>query len=151
MLVNQPVEDLEKMEALIKNSTVCRLGINNGKTPYIVPLNFGYHDNTLYFHSGPNGKKLELLKSNPNVCFELDRVTKIVEADKPCSWSVECQSVIGSGKVKFIENAEYKIKALKVIISQYTDRQMNIPEAQAKSTVVFQITIDNMTYKQKPA
>ncbi|MDX2440038.1 MAG: hypothetical protein QNK40_05755, partial [Desulfobacterales bacterium] len=58
---------------------------------------------------------------------------------------------IGTGKVEFIEKMEDKIKALKIIISQYTDRQMKIPEAQATSTIVFQVAIDNMTFKQNLA
>ncbi len=143
--------DLEKIEALIKKSIVCRLGINNGKTPYVVPLSFGYRDNTLYFHSGPKGKKLNLLRTDPNVCFEIDRITQIMESDNPCSWDIKYQSIIGNGQAEFIENTQDKIKALKAIISQYTDRRLNIPEAMARSTVVFKIAIDNVTFKQNPA
>ena len=151
MADNQSSSDLEKIDALIKNSIVCRLGINHGKIPYVVPLSFGYRDNTLYFHSRPKGKKLNLLKDGPNVCFEFDRVIEVIEAKNPCSWDMKYQSVIGTGKVEFIEKMEDKIKALKVIISQYTDRQMKIPEAQFKATIVFQLAIDNMTFKQNSA
>ena len=151
MTDNQSSSDLEKIEALIKNSIVCRLGINHGKTPYVVPLSFGYNNNTLYFHSGPKGKKLGLLRAGPCVCFEFDRVTQVIEAKNPCSWDMKFQSIIGTGKIEFIEKIEDKIKALKIIISQYTDRQMKIPEAQFKATIVFQLAIDNMTFKQNSA
>lgn len=150
MADNQSLLDLEKIETLIKRSTVSRLGINNGKTPYVVPLSFGYRDNTLYFHSGPGGKKLTLLKDDPNVCFEFDRVSTVIEADDPCSWDMKYQSIMGRGSVKFIEKTEDKIKALKIIISQYTNRPMDISETQAKATVVFAIGIENMTFKQGP-
>jgi hypothetical protein len=150
MADNQSSLDLQNSETLIKNSMVCRLGIHNGKAPYVVPLSFGYRDNTLYFHSGPKGKKLPLLKDDPNVCFEFDRISEVMEADNPCSWDMKYQSIMGTGRVKFIEKTEDKIKALKIIISQYTDRPMNIPENKAESTVVFQVGIDNMTFKQGP-
>ncbi|MBT4873688.1 MAG: pyridoxamine 5'-phosphate oxidase family protein [Desulfobacula sp.] len=142
--------DLEKIEALIKDSIVCRLGINQDKTPYIVPLSFGYRDNTLYFHSGHKGNKLDLLRADPNVCFEFDRVTEVIEAQDPCSWNMMYQSIIGIGKVAFIDETENKIKALKTIISQYSDRQMDIPQVKAKAAVVFQVNIENMTFKQGP-
>lgn len=148
---NTSSSDLKKIEALLKESIVCRLGINHGKTPYVVPLSFGYRDNTLYFHSGPKGKKLNLLKADPNICFEFDRVTQIMEAENPCSWDFKYQSIIGSGKAVFIEETEDKIKALKVIISQYTDKQMQIPKSQAEATVVFKVAIDQVAFKQNPA
>jgi len=151
MTVNKSFSDLKKIEALIKESLVCRLGINHGKTSYVIPLSFGYRDNTLYFHSGPEGKKLNLIKTDPNVCFEFDRITEVLEDKNPCSWDMKYQSIIGTGKVEFIEKMEDKIKALKIIILQYTDRQMEIPEAQATATTVFQIAIDNMTFKQNLA
>ena len=40
-------------------------GIGEG-SPYIVPLCFGYDAGTLYFHSAPAGKKIDLLKNNRN-------------------------------------------------------------------------------------
>jgi len=150
MAGEQPCTDLEKIEALIHKAMVCRLGINNGKTPYVVPLCFGYRDNTLYFHSGPGGEKLNLLKTDQNVCFEFDRITEVIEDTSPCSWDVNYQSVIGYGKATFIEDTEEKMAALEVIISQYTDGQLKIEEARAKATVVFQVAIDNMTFKQNP-
>jgi nitroimidazol reductase NimA-like FMN-containing flavoprotein (pyridoxamine 5'-phosphate oxidase superfamily) len=60
------------------------------------------------------------------------------------------QSIIGIGKVAFIDETENKIKALKTIISQYSDRQMDIPQVKAKAAVVFQVNIENMTFKQGP-
>lgn len=143
--------DIEKIETLIKNSIVCRLGINQGKAPYIVPLNFGYSDNIIYFHSGPKGNKLDLLRADPNVCFEFDQISDVIESQEPCSWNMKYQSIIGKGKVEFIEKIEKKTKALEIIISQYSDRQMDIPQVKAKAAVVFKVNIENMTFKQGPA
>lgn len=137
-----------KIEALIKQAEVCRLGINDGTTPYVVPLSFGYRDNTLYFHSGPKGKKLDLLKENPDVCFEFDRVTKVMEAENPCSWDIGYQSIIGTGKAEFLETPEDKIKGLEAIVAQYSDRPMKIPESGVKNTVVFRVNITGMAHKQ---
>ncbi len=147
---NTSFSDIEDIEAVIKKSIVCRLGINHGKTPYVVPLSFGYCNKTLYFHSGPGGQKLGLLKADPHVGFEFDRITEVVGATDPCSWDINYQSIIGFGKAEFIENTEEKIKALEVIISQYTDRPMTITDARVKATVVFKIAIDHMTFKRNP-
>ena len=145
---NHLSSNMEQIEALLKKSVVCRLGMNHSKHPYVVPMSFGYQDNTLYFHSGASGKKLALLKSNPNVCFEFDTVTDISKADNPCSWNFKYQSVLGTGTVKFIDDTKDKIDALKVIVAQYSDREMDISESRAEATVVFKVAIDTMTFKQ---
>ena len=140
--------ETEKIESLIKRSIVCRLGISDGKVPYVIPLSFGYRDRTLYFHSGTKGKKLALLRANPQVGFEFDTVEAVMEAESPCSWDMRYESIVGTGRVEFIEDTEDRIKALQVIVSQYTDRPLGIPDARAKSTVVFKVVIDNMAYKR---
>ncbi len=48
---DREISDESGIEAIINKAVVCRLGIVNGNTPYVVPLCFGYHDNKLYFHS----------------------------------------------------------------------------------------------------
>ena len=45
------------IEAIIRKAAVCRLGILDGDTPTIVPLCFGYRDNTLYFHGAVKSGK----------------------------------------------------------------------------------------------
>lgn len=141
---------MEKIEALLKKSIVCRLGINDGSGPYIVPLSFGYRNHTLYFHSGAKGKKLDLLKADPNVCFEFDRIEAVVAAKNPCDWDIRYQSIIGTGKAEFIEKAEEKKEALKIIISQYSESQVDIPETRVKAAVVFKVAIESMTFKENP-
>ena len=60
------------IEAIIRKASVCRLGMLDGDTPYIVPLCFGYRDDTLYFHGSMKSRKAELIRRHPKVCFEFD-------------------------------------------------------------------------------
>ena len=56
------VPEQSAIESIIHHSLVCRLGLTDGDTPYVIPLNFGYRENALYFHTGHKGKKIEILK-----------------------------------------------------------------------------------------
>ena len=56
------IKDKKEIEQIFKYSHVCRLGIFDGKMPYIVPMNFGYRDNILYFHSALEGRKVDIQK-----------------------------------------------------------------------------------------
>ncbi len=142
------ISDRSGIEAVIKKSRVCKLGMVDGNTPYIVPLCFGYQNNTLYFHSALKGRKIDCLRSNPNVCFEFDLIAEPQKSEEACSWGMKYQSVIGFGKAEFLEKLEEKRRALDVIMSQYSDKQFEFPENSVKATAVFKVEIENMTGKQ---
>jgi len=144
---DKEIQNESEIKAIIKKAGVCRLGMINGNKPYIVPLCFGYHDNVLYFHSSLKGKKLDILQKNPNVCFEFDLITELVESDNPCNWGMKYQSVIGFGKVVFIASLAEKLKALNIIMAQYSKRQFQFPENKLKVTSVFKVEIESMTGK----
>ncbi len=144
---DKEISDRSAVESIIKKATVCRLGMINGNKPYIVPLSFGYHDNVLYFHGALKGQKIDLLRKNPNVCFEFDLITEPVESEKACSWSMKYQSVIGFGKASFLEGSDEKRKALCVVMAQYSDRLFQFPENILKATAVIKVEIESMTGK----
>ena len=142
------ITDNAHLLEIIGSSQVCRLGLSDGNTPYIVPLCFGYKDKTLYFHSAAEGKKIEVIKRNPNICFEFDRHIEVLQAEKPCKWGMKYQSIIGYGKVIFVETLEEKREALQVIMSQYSDGHFSLQESAIFSTTVFKVIIKEMTGKQ---
>lgn len=63
------ITNRREIDSILLKATVCRIGFIDHETAYIVPLNFGYSDNCLYFHSAPNGKKIDLLKKKSNDLF----------------------------------------------------------------------------------
>jgi nitroimidazol reductase NimA-like FMN-containing flavoprotein (pyridoxamine 5'-phosphate oxidase superfamily) len=142
------ITDNKVLHEIISSSQVCRLGLTDGINPYIVPLCFGYKEKTLYFHSAQDGKKIDLLKKNSNVCFEFDQNSKVVRAEKPCSWGVKYQSIIGYGKAIFLENLEEKRDALNIIMSQYSNENHELQDAAINKTSVFKVVIEHMTGKE---
>ncbi len=145
---DREISDESGIKAIINKAVVCRLGIVNGNTPYIVPLCFGYHDNTLYFHSALKGLKIDCISNNPNVCFEFDLFVEANESENACDWGMKYQSVIGFGKAKFIEDSDEKRNALGIIMAQYSDKQFEFPENKVKATAVIKVEIGSMTGKQ---
>ena len=145
---DKEISDESAIKSIIEKTNVCRLGMVNGNKPYIVPLCFGYHDNVLYFHGTLKGQKIDLIRKNPNVCFEFDLITEPIESENACDWSMKYQSVIGFGKAVFIESSDEKRKALSVIMAQYSDRLFKFPENMLKATAVIKVEIESMTGKQ---
>ncbi len=142
------VEELISIEAIIRKSLVCRLALSHNDRPYIIPLCFGYRNHTLYFHSAPEGKKLEILRNNNNVCFEFDIDHQVVQDEKACKWSMKYRSVVGFGKASLVEDLDEKKKGLDAIMAHYSDRSFDYLPAAVEKTIVIKVEIEAMTGKQ---
>ena len=142
------ITDKTAMESIILKSSVCRLAFSEKNRPYIVPLCFGYEDDTLYFHSAREGRKLDILRKNNMVCFEFDIDNEIVEADDACAWGMKFQSVIGFGRGSIIDDIESKRKALNIIMQQYSRNSYEYPDKAVKKIVVIKVEIEHMTGKK---
>ena len=147
-LSEREITDQTAMEAIIRSSLVCRLGLSDENRPYIVPLCFGYQDRTLYFHGAREGKKIDLLRKNPYVCFEFDLNSGVKEAEKACKWGMSYQSVIGSGKASLLDDPEEKREALGIIMGQYGDGEFSFSENIIEKTGIIKIDIEEMTGKE---
>ena len=142
------ITDAQEIESIIRKSQVCRLALVDDGRPYIVPLCFGYRNNTLYFHSAIEGRKIEILKRNPQVCFEFDIDTQIHAGETACDWGMNYRSVIGSGTASFIDDAAEKQEALDIIMRQYADGVFGYSDNTLKKTRVIKVEISSMTGKK---
>ena len=136
------------IEGIISRSLVCRLALADENRPYIVPLCFGYKDNSLYFHSAVQGKKIDIIKKNNRVCFEFDVDSEVIKADKACEWGMQYKSVVGFGQASFLEDSESKRRALDIIMKQYSGESYTYQETKLKHTVIIKVDIEQMTGKQ---
>ena len=86
---DKQITDASEIEDILRKASVCRLALCDEGRPYIVPLCFGYKDNVLYFHSASAGKKLDILRKNNNVCFEVDIDNELVKTGQVCDWGMK--------------------------------------------------------------
>lgn len=131
-----------EVEAIIRKCQYCSLSMIDAEgKPYVIHMNFGLRNKTVYFHSGPEGKKLQALANNPNVCiaFSTDHLLRWQNSDVACSYSMKYRSVLIHGSVKFIENPEEKMDALNVIMKQYTDEDYKYSAPAVENVCVFSV------------
>lgn len=114
------VTDQQELIQIINQCDVIRIGMSVDNEPYIVPLNFGYKDQVFYFHGAKEGRKMDMIRSNPKVCFEMDTDHKLIgDSDKACDWTMKFSSVMGTGQMTVIENWDEKKEALDILMQQY--------------------------------
>jgi len=138
----------EEMESIISKADVCRLGLSVDNIPYIVPLNFGYRDNCLYFHTPKVGKKMDMIKTNNRVCFEMDIDHEVVRAENPCDSSMKFRSVIGYGRASLLDEIEEKRRALDIIVEHYSGQVNEYKEKMVDHLSVIKVQVESMTGKK---
>lgn len=146
------ITDHSVLESIIKEAQVCRLGLSLNNIPAIVPMNFGYCDSVFYFHSAREGKKIEILKQNPLVCFELESKTELKIPENQlsaCRWGMKYKSIIGMGNVSFVNDEKEKLKALNTIMQHYCGmRDFQYEMASLKDALIIRLDIIEMTGKK---
>nr|WP_122011952.1 pyridoxamine 5'-phosphate oxidase family protein [Maliibacterium massiliense] len=120
---DREVTSIQQMMDILARCPVLRLGMNDRGTPYIVPLSFGYARAgdalALYFHSAPAGRKIDVLRRDPRVCFEADCSFAPLPAENPCQWSARYESVVGDGYVTFLKAPQQRKAAMDAIMRRY--------------------------------
>ncbi|MFC1912391.1 pyridoxamine 5'-phosphate oxidase family protein [Chloroflexota bacterium] len=142
------ITSIDEIEKVIKSADVCRIGLTDGDEPYTVPVCFGYERNAIYFHGALEGRKVELIRKNNRVCFEVDADVEIVASEKPCKWTVKYRSVMGTGRAFILESDEAKVWALKLITGKYSGREYDFTKSQADSVSVVKVDIESITGKK---
>ncbi len=138
------------LDAILTNASVCRLGMVDDGQPYVVPMNFGYRDHCLYFHSATSGRKIDVLRKNNRVCFEIEDGSAIVKHELPCRWSTRYRSIIGYGTIRIITGEAEKRRGLDVILEHYGGNNAGGPydPESVGRLVILELKIERMTGKQ---
>ena len=142
---NREVTDIHHIKAIFDLSTVCHVAFNNTPAPYVLPLNYGYHDNKLYLHTANQGLKLELIKKNNNVGFEIENKIQLVQGEK--GTTLKYQSIVGEGIIEIINDDEEKQTALKYLIEHHGGKFERHSEMSLAGVTMLVINITKLTAK----
>lgn len=115
------ITDPAELQYVLKKAQICRIGMIDDGVPYVVPMNYGIGEGCIYLHSSAKGRKAEAMRKSPLVCFEMETDVAIVEAEKPCDWTVRYRSIIGTGTAVFLEDRREKLDALTAIMAHYSE------------------------------
>lgn len=119
----------DEMERLLRKHSYGRLGLCIDNEPYVVPVAYKYDEGKLYFHSEKEGKKVDFIKKNNRICFEIDE------------WEKGWVSVICFGRIMLRDDFEAKKKCFQLLMGQ------GLPEDRIRSTNAYIgiIEVEEMT------
>ena len=148
------VTDEKQIMAILDEGKVLHLGLAVNDEPYVVPMNFGYtHENgklVMYLHSAVRGKKLDMMRANPKVFFEIDCDRMPFEGKLPCQYGMVYSSVMGKGIATFVEDVEEKMKAMTILMKTQTGKDFTFNEKLVSIVAVIRIDVEEYTAKHRP-
>jgi nitroimidazol reductase NimA-like FMN-containing flavoprotein (pyridoxamine 5'-phosphate oxidase superfamily) len=150
---DKEIKDKAEIEQVLKEATVGRLGTSRDDTPYVVPVSYVYDNGKIIIHGAKQGKKMDDIKANPRICFEVD-TSEIIPSDDPCNYSYKYKSVIANGTAKILDCPNEKLRGLQLLTEKYAPGKgpKLTKEHLNKNTNlnVVEITIHDMVGKKSP-
>ena len=135
----------------MSRANVCRLALAVDDEPYLVTVSYGLvADNgyTLYLHSAGAGKKTDMIRRNPRVCFTVDGRHYVEPGDEPCRWTVRYESIVGYGTIRIVTDETERRVGLDAIMRQHgAEPPFNYANAALDQAVVLRLEVDELTGK----
>lgn len=150
---DREITDFDEILKIIDACDIVRLGLSDGDTPYIVPVNFAYEvmdaKVMLYIHGAMVGRKYEMLMKNPICSFEMDLPVQIECIEKKKDVTMRYQSVMGKAVAEFLEGEE-KVRALdEILMARYDQtRDFDYNRRMIPQTAVIRLKVVEMTAKR---
>jgi len=119
------IQSKDKIIQFLNNQPVGRIAsIDSNGYPQIIPMNFVYHDGAVYMHSHPFGEKLDNIRLNPNVGFEVDQHVCFLpsyyfhpsDASQADTLYI---SVVMKGRADIVHDNDEKAVALNALMAKY--------------------------------
>ena len=148
------VADPTQIKRILDTAKVLHLGLAVDNEPYVVPMNYGYvlEDGklVLYLHSAVQGKKLDMLRANPNVFFSIDCDRMPFEGRVPCQYGLVYSSIMGRGTATIVEDVEEKKQAMTILMKTQTGKDFTFEDRLVSIVAVIRIDVAEYTAKHRP-
>ncbi len=139
---------------IIDSCQICRIGMEDEKGIYIVPVNFGFEIKgeavILYFHSASEGRKYQILINKPKVCIEMDNPIRVLNGGSiACRYGMAYESVIGTGIAEKVDNKDEKKRALDILMKRVAGKEdYEYDLSYMEKVSVFKIVLSDISAKR---
>ncbi|MFQ8602609.1 MAG: pyridoxamine 5'-phosphate oxidase family protein [Anaerovoracaceae bacterium] len=121
--------------------------VSTDDTPYITPINFIYTNGAIYFHCAKEGHKIENIKHNKNVCFNVVDSVELM----PEKFSTKFRSAMVFGTIEIVEDIDEKRKSICAIAEKfspdYHDEGLKYIDSAFDNIYMLKVNIDRITGK----
>ncbi len=152
--------DERKIEAFLSKTKTGFLGLIDNETPYVLPLNYVWSNGSIYIHGAAEGRKIDILRNQPNACFTVSEEYGTIADPIPAMTDTAFMSVIVSGTAEFITDLDEATSVMQAMLNKYVPGYYNAPLSKShvdryrsslgSKTLVIKITPEKLTAKEHP-
>ncbi|MDA0755836.1 MAG: pyridoxamine 5'-phosphate oxidase family protein [Crenarchaeota archaeon] len=119
------IKSKDKMAYFLNEESTGRISsIDKDGFPQIIPMNFVFLNNSVYMHSHIRGEKIENIKRNSKVGFEVDRNLEFLpsyffDPDDASLADTLYISVVIKGEASLVDDKKEKVLALNGLMKKY--------------------------------
>ncbi|MBW7474356.1 pyridoxamine 5'-phosphate oxidase family protein [Paenibacillus oenotherae] len=103
------------------------LGLSDGGLPYVVPLNFIWWNETVYFHGATEGRKMSILEQNAQCCFTISEEYGSMTSPVPAHTDTAYMSVMLFGSVELVTGLDEATAAMQQMLDKYVPGYYDTP------------------------
>lgn len=159
LLKKYEIQSRQKIIDFLNSQPVGRVAsIDSRGLPQVIPMNFVFADGAIYMHSHPAGEKLDNIRRNQNVGFEVDQHVCFLpsyyfhptDASQADTLYI---SVVIKGRAEIVSDSREKARALNALMEKYQKEGRYEPLDEHMPVVhevaVIKVTPDDMRGKYK--
>jgi hypothetical protein len=151
--------DRQKIETFLLRERTGVLGMVSDNLPYAVPVNYVWHNGSVYFHGMGSGRKENILSENPPVCFTIYKEHGTVTDPVPCHADTAYMSVMFFGNVEKVTDPEEAAAVLQELLEKFMPKYYSHPltgtliekyrsSMDGNAVSVYRLTPQEMTAKE---
>ena len=151
------ITDPAEIDKILNTSQYLHLGLVDDGMPYVVPLNYGVVKDPadghyiIYLHGAHEGRKLDIIRKNPNCCFTMECNVAPFEGRMACQYGMVYECAMGFGKVTIVEDPQEKMDALVALMKTQTGKDdFQFDERMVSIVTVMRIDVEELTAKRRP-
>ena len=119
-------------------------------------MNFGFRREggklVLFFHSGMEGRKHQVIAADPHAAFEVDGAYRLLPptGEEGCTTGFAYESAVGQGVITLAEEGE-KEELLTALLAHYGVTGKGLSPTAVAHTAVYKLTVERITGKRREA
>ncbi|MBW2147142.1 MAG: pyridoxamine 5'-phosphate oxidase family protein [Deltaproteobacteria bacterium] len=142
------VPNNEVCEKLMGGITEGVLVMSRDDMPYAVPMNHTYRGGKIYLHCGLKGRKLDIIRNNPHVCFVAYRYIGSPVDDRGYVCHSTCESVIAYGTARVVTGVEERREMLQTFVERFQPGRQVTDQDLARCGCIV-IDVEHMTVRRE--
>jgi len=151
--------DTAKINQFLEHADTGFLGLSSEDVPYVIPLNFVWLNDAIYFHGAEDGRKVTYIEKNPRACFTVSTSYGTITSPIPAKTDTAYMSVIIEGSLLQVTDINEATEAMQVMLNKYVPGYYERPLAKnhleryvsplSSKTAIYKLNADSLSAKEK--